>query len=149
MSVDAVRQILDELIGAVTGLPSTGADVFEDPTHAFARARVPAIAVEPIEDQIQRLAESQEGTWLELHALRVRFTAIGKTPAERDQVGIEIKQALIAATGIGLQRRYAGATYARTGAGDRDYFAALIAFEFEFATTNTTPDVLIVQPESA
>lgn len=147
MADDAVRQTLNELVGCVTGLPSTGNDVFEDPTHAIAKSRIPAVAVEPVEDAVERAGVSQDGGWIDVHALRVRFTALARTPHERDAVGLEIKQAVIAATGIGRERRYAGATYSRSGDGERDYYAAHIVFEFEIATTNTTPDVLIVQPD--
>lgn len=83
-------------MNAVTGLPTTGANVHLSRVTAVAKATRPAVAVvmvsdEPNEDEFSQSHDARDFT--------VRVVGIARTEAERDQVGIEIEAAMAALYG--------------------------------------------------
>ncbi len=142
MADDAYRQVLDALLVVVTGLPTTGANVFEDPTHAIAAGKIPSVAVEPVRDPAEPLSESHDEDWLERHELRVRFTVLATSPAVRDTAVLEVKQAVIPAA-VGLRRRFVQTDFGKAGEGAKPYHAAQVDFDIEYHVLNTRPDTLI------
>lgn len=139
---DAARQVLDELVAAMQVLPSMPA-VYEDPTEAIAEAQIPAVAVEPVRNPATPLGESHGDDWIEQHRFLVGITALGRSPAERDQLGLEAKQAVIASTHVGLRRRYVDTEYGRTTEGALRAYGARVLFEIEYLTQSTAPDQMI------
>jgi len=141
---DAARQILDDLITAMQTVPSVPlTSVYEDPSHAIASDTIPAVAVEPLKNPAESLGESQDEDWIDRHQFVVALTALGRTPDERDTVGLEVKQAVIASKHIGRRRRYVDTEYLRTPDGERRVYGARIAFEIEYLTQNTAPDQMV------
>lgn len=140
----AYRQILDKAMQTAGGLGLTGNRVYEDPAHPIRDGNLPAIAVEPVQDTVEHLGESREPGCIDRHELRIRMTAIGTTPVERDAVAVQLARSVLQDVNLGTRRRFAGvAGYPRNGEGQRDYFGAQLLFDIEFFTQDDEPDVLI------
>lgn len=143
----AYRQILDDLIIAVTGLPTSGTNVEEDPAVAIAIGKVPGVVVQlagiaPPEI----LGEYQEADdWREVHAMAVDVIALGHTIADRDQISAELMNAILVAFTPGRWRRYAGSSADASGEGAKRVYVCRHRFEVKFHINNTAPDILITE----
>ncbi len=142
---DAHRRILEEVIAAVSGLDTTGDNVFEDPTYARALAQIPAVAVEPEDEVSERLAESLiTEPEREQHTLGVVVHCIGRTPAERDDISLEVKRAVLFLEPLGRDRRYARAFFDRSNEGEQDIYTVSIRFNIDYDVMDNEPDIVIL-----
>lgn len=143
----AYRQILDDVITAVTGLPTTGSNVEEDPAVAIAIGKIPCVVVKLAEIPPPAiLGEAHDSDeWREIHTPSIDVIGIGHTIAVRDQISLEVVNALLVATEIGRWRRYAGSHPEESGEGAKRLYAIRHRFEIQFHVLNTAPDVLITE----
>jgi hypothetical protein len=141
---DAHRKIIEEAKAAITGLTTTGDNVFEDPTYALALGNLPAVAVEPEDEISERLADDfSEGFEREAHTLGLIFHCLGRTPAERDEISIEVKRAVILYVPLGRDRRYVRANFTRSRAGEQDLYTVSLRIDVEYDVIDGEPDQIV------
>lgn len=133
MAEHVTRQILDVVKAAVTGLPTTGAEVHEHPSIPIQSDALPALAVVPIEDPDPAiLGDTHDGEpWREVRRLHLAVISIAKTPQERDLSRKEVEGAVVTSPAlIGERIRFAGCTYPLDKEGEPLY-QAITDFEVE------------------
>lgn len=143
MGSDAHRQVIDLVIVAVTGLPSTDARVYEDPGDAVQGATFPSLIVEAEDIEAETLGESHDDEWVEHHYLGVRVTSVALDVTDRDQSSVEVKFAVLNAVLEGvIRRRFTGARFLTRSQGNRELVAVGNRFVFEYLIDNLVPDVI-------
>lgn len=145
MSSMGYRQVLDDIIAAVTGLPTTGTNVIEDQAVAVPSGAIPGIVVSLAQIQPVVLGEAQDDTWREIHTLVVDVICLANTPALRDQVTFEALDAILRVLQPGRARRYMGSLPIESGEGAKRLYSIRNRFEIEIHVYNTAPDVLITE----
>jgi hypothetical protein len=143
---DAYRQILDLVISTVTGCATTGARVYESPAAAIASGSLPALAVEPVSEEVAETFESADSDdHLERHRLTVAVWTIATSIADRDASAGEVKQALVGtvASYIGWKRRFTRSEFQERVDGEKPLYAVGQRFEIDFHVTATQPDVIV------
>lgn len=143
---DAYRQILDELRAHLDGLGTTGANVFEDPTHAIEAGTIPALAIEPDEDAASPVGEDINGLHIEAHRFRVRLTVLADQIADRDAGVLDVKLGVAKAIGE-TRRRFVSTQFGKARAGQesgaKSYYAAAVVYEIQYETRPSTPDTIL------
>jgi hypothetical protein len=141
---DAYRQIVDQVTAIVTGLATTGANVFESPTKALDSGALAALAVQPRDVDVAETWESADtDDHLELHRIGVEITTVALTIAARDQSALEVKEAILNQARPGYARRYRRSDFQESGEGERPYFALRQRFEIDYHVEATAPDVIV------
>jgi len=136
------RQLLNLLKPIVTGLPTTGADVFESMVDALEASTMPALALQPREEDIAELFASSDGPGdLEGRRLVVELVTLATSLIDRDDSALEVKTAVMQ-SGIGKLRRYLGTRFEERSEGDRITYALIQRFEFLYFVESTTPGVI-------
>ena len=141
---DAYRQIVDQVVVAVTGLATTGTRIFESPTAAFDSGAIAALAVQPRDVEVAEVFESADtDDHLELHRIGVEITTVALTVAARDQSAFEVKEAILNQARPGTARRYRRSDFQESGEGERPFFALRQRFEIDYHVEATAPDVIV------
>lgn len=138
------RQVLDDVVTAVTGLPTTGSSVFEDPAVAIDKGSIPAVAIEAISIEPEIMGETHDnGSWRELHTFIVDITGLSYSIAERDQISFEILDGILRVGEPGRWRRLQGSEFVKRGEFAKRLYSVRHRFEIQYHILSTAPDVLI------
>lgn len=145
-----VDQIVEAMKSALTGLPTTGANVFDGEPRQLNEDKLPALVIEEGDDRAAPLTRSYPRIFGHTQSFTVYAVVKAKDPAStRRQIRLEVEKALAAAgPNLGGQVkltkdiRPAGASAPR---GDYDSETQVtilgINFEVDYQHLETTPDV--------
>lgn len=140
----ARRQILDAVIAALKGLPTTADRVFEDDPSAVATTKLPALAVDAgPEPEIEYPAGSfSDAVELQKRPFIVLVTSLAHSPQERDESTLEVEKA-IANLSIGHRRRLLRVLPQRLANVEKRVWMMQGHFEITYGTRSNAPDVIV------
>ena len=135
----ARRSIVAGAVTLVTGLETTGSNVFEDPGAAIADGALPAIIVEAQNEEVDPFGESLNATaYNQRRVLRLGFTVISKSIASMEFSTLEIEEAVMGSS-LGLTRRIVNTEFESNSEGSTRLWSALISVEVVYITLSTQP----------
>lgn len=136
----ARRQVLDDVLALVTGLPTTGAGVHEELTKPLALGALPAVVVEPGEEDVEPLLGAPANLrdpHRQRRTLRVRVTVVARTVADRDAACLEVEAALAPRAAL------RSVEFSSTQDGSTTVHAVEHEYEVEYAVLSTDPSTLL------
>lgn len=147
---DLSRQIVDGVIGALTGLPATGANVSDSPEYPADPAQLPCLRVFDPDELYEVATMPVPRTYERALQLQVQALAMVNSglSAALDQVCLEVKHALampaLAAavpgiSSITLSRR----SKTVDGSGERPLGKAVLYYEIRFQTREDAQNVIL------
>lgn len=138
-------EIIDPLLLALAGLPTTGANVVEHRDYAIAQDLLPALSVEA---QLESIERDEKGDWNEEQGpelertLSVDVWAIAFNRLLRDRACAEVEQAL--ATGsLGFELVLERVDFGVNSDGSKPVFGARMRFLVEYRTVEGIPDEVV------
>lgn len=145
MSVDAYRQVLDDIKAQLQDLETSKSRVFEDKQDAIPEDMVPCVVLEPI--SVDPSIEADEGQTdvsenMERHTFSFRVVSVAFTKEDRDASSLEVKAA-VQATTAGLSRRYTGTLFSRETEGSKPTLQVHQDFEIQYLVMSTDPSVIL------
>ena len=144
------KQIRDAVVAAVTGLTTTGANVFQNRVHNMPDSKLPCLLVQTESDTMEfdTLTEPRR----ERHELILSVEGVVKNASEVtsentfDLICKEVEIAMDAAAGIqALVKDYflASTQFSRSGEGDQPIVSAQMLWSFEYNIREGIPDVVL------
>lgn len=141
---DLYRAFLDDVTEAVTGLSTTGSNVFESPRAAIDAGSLPALAVLARDVFVSDVVESADtDAHLETHRLGIIVQTIATTRDQRDNSSLEVKDAILRVLRPGYQRRYTRTDFEEGREGERDLWVATQRFEIDYHVDADEPGVVV------
>ena len=135
----ARRSIISSAVTLVTGLETTGSNVFEDPAAAIADGVLPAIVVEATSEEVDPVGESLNAkAYNQRRVLRLSFTVISKSITSRENSTLEIEEAIMGSS-LGLNRRVLSTEFESNSEGSTRLWSASISVEVVYMTLSTKP----------
>jgi hypothetical protein len=146
-----VAHLVDQIIGAIktrlTGLTTTGANVFDGNPRSLLAADLPALVIEEGEDKSEPITKLYPRTVAHTVQMSVRCFVKATSPASTlRQIRLEVEKAMSAAApslgGLTRDIRCTGA-YARQQdfESDTQVSSTVVTFEIDYTHLETAPDV--------
>lgn len=140
----AYRTLLDLVKAAVTGLPTTGTNVYESPAVPLAANTFPSLVVQVAEDALLELFETpDDDDHLERRQVVPEVTVLATTIAKRDTATLEVAEAVLKTAKPGWARRLRRIGFEESDDGDRLIYAARLRFELDYHVEQTAPDAIV------
>lgn len=125
-------------------LPTTGANVFEDPASAVSETAIPAVIMEANRESVESLGEIGEpdSGYIQSRLLSIIVTGVAKSIAQRDQSAVEIEEAILN-SGVGKNRKLDSTEFDDSGEGNARLWVCALSFEIQYLTDNSYPRIVL------
>ena len=144
------KQIRDAVVTAVTGLTTTGANVFQNRVHNMPDSKLPCILVQTESDsmEFETLSEPRR----ERHDLTLSIEAVVKEASEttaENSLDLICKEVVIAMDGAAAIQalvkdfRLGSTQFSRSGEGDQPIVSAQMLWSFEYHVREGIPDMAL------
>jgi len=137
----ARKQIRDAVVTALTGLTTTGANVFVDEPHDLAESQLPCLSIDDADEQLSYESGTGQRQQMREYGITVacKVQSSGAVHELRDQVAGEVETAMAAQVASGLSGLVSGIDHGGTefsidGAGSRPIAVATIHYVCRYYT---------------
>jgi len=133
--------IRNAAVAALTGLPTTGVNVFVDEPHDVSEASLPCLRIDDVDEPISYESGTTPRQQLRSYALTIKsqVQSSGAGHDLRDTSAGEVETAMAAQVAAGLsglvsEVEYQGAEFGMDGSGSTPIFEATLTYVFAYYT---------------
>jgi hypothetical protein len=136
----ARRRIINAIKQNLMNLPTTGTNVYEDPAAAVDDDSLPALVIEPLEEEVSTLGDIRDpdSGYKQVRTLSLAVSVLTKSIDVRDTCCVEVEESVIHGN-VGINRRITRTEFETTSAGAHRLWTAQVVVEVDFLTEARYP----------